>query len=161
MRRCARVVPMQPAWRRCRPGKRPRRHFSMSCSPPPCAPWPPPFPPPPPAGEGRVGGFSARWLTLREPYDQAARNGAVLDAVAATFAGAPAATVTDLGCGTGATMRAIAPCLPARQSWRLVDNDNTLLDAAERAAPAGTDVATVTIDLACALDQALDGCDLV
>jgi hypothetical protein len=106
-------------------------------------------------------GFSPRWLALREPYDQAARNGAVLDAVAATFAGASAATVTDLGCGTGATMRAIAPCLPARQSWRLVDNDNVLLHAAERAAPAGANVSTVAIDLACAIEEALDGCDLV
>src|SRR6266446_9209212 len=79
-------------------------------------PQPPPYPPPqagegisiyppPLAGEGRVGsGFSPRWLALREPYDKAARNGTVLDAVAATFAGASAATVTDLGCGTGATM---------------------------------------------------------
>src|SRR6266852_7588068 len=131
MRGCASAVPRRRARRRCRPGRRPPRHFSTSCRPPPY--------PPPQAGEGRVGVcFSAQWLALREHYDQAARNGAVLDAVAATFAGASAATVTDLGCGTGATMRAIAPCLPARQSWRLVDNDNVLLDAAERAAPAGT-----------------------
>src|SRR5262247_2879505 len=115
MRACASVAPRRPEWRRCRRGRRLRRHFSTSCSPPPY--------PPPQAGEGRVGGFSARWLALREPYDQAARNGAVLDAVAAAFAGASSAAVTDLGCGTGATMRAIAPCLPARQSWRLVDND--------------------------------------
>jgi Methyltransferase domain len=107
------------------------------------------------------GGFSPRWLALREPYDQAARNATVLDAVAATFADAPAATVTDLGCGTGATMRAIARCLPARQSWRLVDNDNVLLDAAAKAAPARTNVSTVAIDLAHAVEQALDGCDLV
>src|SRR5215475_13783091 len=108
-----------------------------------------------------MSGFSAQWLALREPYDQAARNGAVLDAVAATFAGAPAATVTDLGCGSGATMRAIARCLPARQSWRLVDNDNVLLDAAAKAAPARADVSTVAIDLAHAIEQVLDGCDLV
>src|SRR5712671_1194968 len=108
-----------------------------------------------------MSGFSPRWLALREPYDRAARNEGVLDAVAATFAGASAATVTDLGCGTGATMRAIAPCLPARQSWRLVDNDNTLLDAAEKAAPTGVNVCTVAIDLACAIEEALDGCDLV
>jgi SAM-dependent methyltransferase len=108
-----------------------------------------------------VGGFSSQWLALREPYDVAARNRAVLDAVAATFTGATAATVTDLGCGTGATMRAIAPRLPARQSWRLIDNDDVLLDAAKQAAPAGTAVSTVTIDLARATDRALDGCDLV
>ncbi len=106
-------------------------------------------------------GFSAQWLTLREPYDRAARNAAVLDAVAAAFAGKSAAAVTDLGCGTGATMRAIAPHLPARQSWRLVDNDEALLSAAKEAAPVGVDVATIAIDLACDIEQVLDSCDLV
>lgn len=105
--------------------------------------------------------FSACWLALREPYDRAARNVAVLDAMAAAFAGASAAAVTDLGCGTGATMRAIASRLPARQSWRLVDNDDALLDAAKEAAPAGANVTTVAVDLADAIEPALDGCDLV
>jgi hypothetical protein len=108
-----------------------------------------------------MSGFSAAWLAMREPYDQAARNGAVLDAVAAAFAGASAATVTDLGCGSGATMRAIAPRLPARQGWRLVDNDGVLLDVVRKAAPAGSSIATVALDLAGAIEQALDGCDLV
>ena len=108
-----------------------------------------------------MSGFSAAWLAMREPYDQAARNGAVADAVAAAFAGASATTVTDLGCGTGATMRAIAPRLPACQRWRLVDNDSVLLDVVRKAAPAGSSIATVALDLAGAIEQALDGCDLV
>lgn len=108
-----------------------------------------------------MSGFSAQWLTLREPYDRAARNAAVLDAVATAFAGKAAAAVTDLGCGTGATMRSIAPHLPSRQSWRLVDNDETLLSAAKGAAPAAADVTTIRIDLACDIEQALDSCDLV
>jgi SAM-dependent methyltransferase len=108
-----------------------------------------------------MSGFSAAWLAMREPYDQAARNGAVLDAVAADFVGASAAAVTDLGCGTGATVRAIASCLPARQSWRLVDNDSALLDLARKAAPAGASVTTVALDLAQAIEEALDDCDLV
>lgn len=112
-----------------------------------------------------MSGFSAGWLAMREPYDRAARNGAVLDVVAMAFADAPAAAVTDLGCGTGATMRAIAPRLPARQSWRLVDNDRVLLERVllEGAAtvPAEASVSTVVADLAGAIEPALGDCDLV
>ena len=108
-----------------------------------------------------MSGFSADWLAMREPYDRAARNGTVLDAVAAAFSGAPAAAMTDLGCGTGATMRAMAPRLPAHQRWRLVDNDKDLLAAAAGAAPAGAMVATVAADLAGAFEEALGDGDLV
>jgi SAM-dependent methyltransferase len=108
-----------------------------------------------------MSGFSAGWLAMREPYDRVARNGAVLDAVAAAFADAPAAAVADLGCGTGATMRAIAPRLTARQRWRLVDNDDALLAAAAGAAPGGASVTTVAVDLAGAFEEALCDCDLV
>jgi SAM-dependent methyltransferase len=69
--------------------------------------------------------------------------------------------VTDLGCGTGSTLRAVAPLLPAPQSWRLVDNDETLLAAARKAAPSGVNVTTVALDLARDAEQALGTCDLV
>ena len=74
-----------------------------------------------------MSGFSAAWLALREPYDLAARNAKVLDAVAAHVIEQPSIGVVDLACGTGATLRAIGPHLPPRQSWRLVDNDLGLL----------------------------------
>ena len=70
-----------------------------------------------------MSGFSAAWLALREPYDLAARNAKVLDAVAAHVIEQPSIGVVDLACGTGATLRAIGPHLPPQQSWRLVDND--------------------------------------
>lgn len=108
-----------------------------------------------------MSGFSAAWLAMREPYDRAARNGAVLGAVAAAFAGADAVAVSDLGCGTGSTMRAMAPLLPPRQSWRLVDNDAVLLAAAARDAPAGAAVTTAALDLEADLDAAIGNCDLV
>jgi len=108
-----------------------------------------------------MSGFSVQWLAMREPYDQAARNGPVLDALGVTFAGALSVTVTDLGCGTGATMRAISPCLPLRQSWRLVDNDEVLLAAARKMAPAGTSVTTIAIDLARNVEEACGACDLL
>jgi SAM-dependent methyltransferase len=106
--------------------------------------------------------FSPQWLALREPYDQAARNPAVLDAVRTAFAGFPAVRVADLGCGTGSTMRAVAPLLPAHQDWRLLDNDAALLEAAHDAAPAMCEVTTVQVDLAADLGRALaDDTDLV
>src|SRR5271166_5054853 len=106
--------------------------------------------------------FSLQWLTLREPYDRAARNPAVLDAVRTAFAGRPAVRVADLGCGTGSTMRAVAPLLPARQTWRLVDNDIALLEAAAETTPPTHEVTTVHIDLADDLGRAIaDDSDLV
>ena len=86
----------------------------------------------------------------------------VLDAVRTAFAGRPAVRVADLGCGTGSTMRAVAPLLPARQDWRLVDNDAALLEAAHDTAPAMCEVTTVQVDLAADLGRALaDDTDLV
>ena len=102
--------------------------------------------------------FSADWLALREPYDWRARNRDVLAALKAAFAESPAIAVVDLACGTGSTLRAVSPHLPKRQSWRLVDNDLSLL---ARAAPAQASpdiaVATTPIDIAHDLEAALDG----
>jgi len=100
-----------------------------------------------------MSGFSVEWLALREAHDRAARNRAVLDALRAAYAQAAAVAVIDLGCGTGATLRAIAPLLPARQRWRLIDNDAALIAAARRLAPPGTEF--VAIDLAQHLEAAL------
>jgi hypothetical protein len=106
--------------------------------------------------------FSRQWLALREPYDRAARNLAVLEAVRTAFAGRPAVRIADLGCGTGSTMRAVAPLLPARQTWRLVDNDIALLEAAAETTPATHEVTTAHIDLAEDLGRAVaDDSDLV
>jgi len=105
-----------------------------------------------------VSGFSAEWLSLREPYDARARNGTVLDAVAAMVAGRTSVAIVDLACGTGATLRSIASLLPTRQSWRLVDNDLSLLARAMPLLPiAGQNVMTVPIDIARDLEAALDG----
>jgi SAM-dependent methyltransferase len=105
-----------------------------------------------------MSGFSAEWLTLREPYDRAARNGAVCDALAAAFRDHPAIAVVDLGCGTGATLRALGPHLPPRQSWRLVDNDLSLLaKASHEGSPPQVTATTRPIDLVRDLEFALEG----
>lgn len=103
-------------------------------------------------------GFSADWLALREPHDLRARNPAVLDAVVASMAGNTAIRIVDLACGTGSTLRALAPRFPAGQNWRLADNDLSLLARASgMARPAGVALTTVPLDLNRDLEAALDG----
>jgi SAM-dependent methyltransferase len=106
-----------------------------------------------------MSGFTAEWLGLREPHDARARNREVLDAVAAAAAAAGGAiAVVDLACGTGATLRALASRLPARQDWRLVDNDLSLLArAASGASARGVTVTRIPVDLSRDLEAALDG----
>jgi hypothetical protein len=105
-----------------------------------------------------MSGFSADWLALREPYDGRARNRDVLDSVATAAAAGDAVAVVDLACGIGSTLRAVAPRLPPRQDWRLVDNDLSLLAraAAGKAIP-GIAVTRIPVDLARDLEAALDG----
>ena len=110
-----------------------------------------------------MSGFSADWLALREPYDAAACSVAVRDAAVAAIAGLDPVSIVDLGTGTGSGLRALAPLIPARQAWRLVDNDLSLLArAADTARPARVQIQAVPVDLAHDLEAALDGAvDLV
>jgi hypothetical protein len=106
-----------------------------------------------------MSGFSAEWLALREPYDGRARNRDVLESVAAAaLAAGNAVGVVDLACGTGSTLRALAPRLPPRQDWRLVDNDLSLLArAAGGKTVPGVAVTRIPVDLMRDLEAALDG----
>ena len=102
--------------------------------------------------------FAADWLALRERFDTDARNGDVIEAVAAAFNDIPSLIITDLACGTGATRRALTPHLPWPQHWRLYDNDLSLLARAETPPPpAGSTIRTQPVDLAHDLEAALDG----
>lgn len=77
-----------------------------------------------------MSGFSASWLALREPVDHAARDAALLRAVAARLAGLECPRIMDLGAGAGSNLRATAPYLGPRQHWTLVDHDAALIAAA-------------------------------
>jgi SAM-dependent methyltransferase len=110
-----------------------------------------------------VSGFSADWLRLREPFDLRARNPTVLGEVAASFKSRSPVRVVDLACGTGATLRALSPHLPARQHWKLIDHDPDLLARAASSALTGdTVINAIPLDLNRDLETALDGAiDLV
>lgn len=107
-----------------------------------------------------MSGFRAEWLELREPYDQRARNTAVLDAVFDLLAGQPSVVIVDLACGTGSTFRALSPRIKVRQDWRLLDNDQSLLARVPPSTPPRINVTAVPVDLnrdlAVALDRAAD-----
>lgn len=74
-----------------------------------------------------MSAFSADWLSLREPVDARARSRNLPRELPDTF---PA--IIDLGAGTGATLRWLAPMLGPEQQWLLVDNDDALLAEAGR-----------------------------
>jgi hypothetical protein len=110
-----------------------------------------------------MSGFSADWLALREPFDAAARRPRVRDEAVRSIEGLDPVAIVDLACGTGSGMRAMAPHIPARQTWRLVDNDLSLLArAADSVRLERTKATAVPVDLALDLEAALDGAvDLV
>jgi SAM-dependent methyltransferase len=77
-----------------------------------------------------LSGFDAAWLALREPADQRARDRALVAPLGAWLAArvnAGSAHIIDLGCGSGANRRFLAPLLPVRQRWTCVDDDAALL----------------------------------
>lgn len=73
--------------------------------------------------------FSADWLALREPVDAAARNRELTTRLCDWRRKQGALSVLDLGSGTGANCRFLAPLLGGDQRWRLVDHDPALLAA--------------------------------
>lgn len=71
--------------------------------------------------------FTADWLTLREPLDRGARAVALTHRLAEMLPRDRGLSLVDLGCGTGANLRTLAPCLPVPQTWRCIDRDPLLL----------------------------------
>lgn len=90
---------------------------------------------------------SERWLALREPADAAARSGELVEVLLQHLPGTGRRVIHDLGCGSGAMGRWLAPRLPGPQHWVLHDRDPALL-AAALAEPPGpaADGAAVTVE---------------
>lgn len=80
-----------------------------------------------------MSGFSHQWLSLREPVDHISINRELRTAVSNHFASKNVLHVTDLGSGSGSSLRGLAADLPLQQHWRLVDYDRDLLDYAREA----------------------------
>lgn len=72
--------------------------------------------------------FAEHWLRLREPYDHAARSGALAAGFAAAVGKTP--RIVDLGCGTGSNLRYLSPRLGDAQTWLCLDHDSALLASA-------------------------------
>lgn len=79
-----------------------------------------------------MSGFDPAWLDLREGMDRRSRARSVQAAAIAPFHGREEAHVADLAAGSGAMLRALAPRLPVRQRWTLIDNDAHLFAHARR-----------------------------
>jgi len=90
---------------------------------------------------------STGWLALREPADAAARAADLVERLARQLPATGRRVIHDLGCGTGAMGRWLAPLLPGPQHWVVHDRDTDLLlvAAADPPGPAA-DGAGVTVD---------------
>jgi hypothetical protein len=111
-----------------------------------------------------MSGFSGDWLTAREPADLRARNADVQAAFRAHLHKISekrknrTLTVLDLGAGTGATMRALAPQLDMPLRWRLAEHDPQLITLArEFAERDGFEAEVVAADLSQGISEALLG----
>lgn len=93
-----------------------------------------------------MSGFSTQWLTLREPIDHAARSEEVISALRHYFLNDWKLVVTDIGSGTGSTIRALRPIMSQDLTWHLIDHDDTLLSEARKHAD-GDRVMFTEIDL--------------
>ncbi|HEY2319591.1 MAG TPA: hypothetical protein VGH67_14895 [Solirubrobacteraceae bacterium] len=90
---------------------------------------------------------SRRWLALREPADSAARAPDLVAHLGRTLAPAGRRVIHDLGCGTGAMGRWLAPLLPGPQHWVLHDRDGDLLELAAAGLPGpAADGAPITVE---------------
>ena len=90
---------------------------------------------------------SREWLSLREPVDAAARACDLAEQLGRRIPAAGRWVIHDLGCGTGAMGRWLAPLLPGPQHWILHDRDADLLEVAAADLPgSAADGATVTVE---------------
>jgi hypothetical protein len=90
---------------------------------------------------------SPEWLSLREPADAAARSAELAELLGRHLAAAGRLVIRDLGGGSGAMGRWLAPRLPGPQHWVVHDRDADLLKLAVAGAPGpAADETAVTVE---------------
>jgi hypothetical protein len=89
----------------------------------------------------------SEWLALREPADAAARAPELVEQLVRHLPATGRRVIHDLGCGTGAMGRWLAPSLSGTQHWVVHDRNAELLEiaAADLPGPAA-DGAAVTVE---------------
>ncbi len=105
--------------------------------------------------------LSPGWLGLREAADADARSRDLVDELRRRLPPTRPLVIHDLGCGTGAMGRWLAPLLPGPQHWVLHDWDADLLQiaAADLPRPADDD-APVDVEVRQSDITRLEACDL-
>ena len=90
---------------------------------------------------------SPEWLVLREPADAAARSAELAERLGQHVPAAGRLVIHDLGGGSGAMGRWLAPRLPGPQHWVVHDRDAGLLELAVAYPPGlAADGAAVTVE---------------
>jgi hypothetical protein len=92
-----------------------------------------------------MSSFTTDWLELRKAADSKARSVRLCMELAAALTPGRECRVVDLGSGTGANLRYLAPHLGGDQHWLLVDHDQSLLDHAPHATKAWADAQGLTV----------------
>jgi Methyltransferase domain len=100
------------------------------------------------------------WLELREPADAEARSGELAERLARHLGAGPL-VIHDLGGGSGAMGRWLAPRLPQPQHWVVHDRDEELLALAVADPPPGVTVEARCDDITRLAPDDLDGADAV
>lgn len=110
---------------------------------------------------------SPRWLALREPADAEAHASDLAEILERALPASHSRVIHDLGCGSGAMGRWLAPLLAGSQHWVLHDRDADLLALATTYVPGpAADGTPVTVearrtDIARMDAHDLDGSDLI
>ncbi len=104
---------------------------------------------------------STGWLVLREPADAVARSAELAERLGGHLAAAGRLVIHDLGGGSGAMGRWLAPRLPGPQHWVVHDRDADLLELVVAAPPAGVTLEVRRSDITRLAPGDLAGADLI